>query len=293
MSDDSKLKPVTHTFDVRAMMASLGPLEILETHKLDTFDAVLRQYSRLCQPHNAKGSKSLHARDTTAPVYTSQAIRSRLESGQISNQLALLGHLEESSTTASNTPFFYEDAPDEVTTANILADAADNTESHMLNHIHLNTNAPWSAFICGSQGSGKSYTISCMLEGLLLKDPRIGNLNKASSAMVFHYDRIGSTKPTPCEIAALCSTGIKVKILVSPSNEDAMVEIYRKAYPEEFGKNLFVQCLYLRSADLNSERIQKFMASKVGGEKPLYMSVSIEADIKFIAVHGTKKSHSC
>jgi len=33
--------------------------------------------------------------------------------------------------------------------------------------IFLNTNAPWSAFICGSQGSGKSYTLSCMLENLL------------------------------------------------------------------------------------------------------------------------------
>ena len=34
--------------------------------------------------------------------------------------------------------------------------------------IFLNTNVPWSAFICGSQGSGKSHTLSCMLGILFL-----------------------------------------------------------------------------------------------------------------------------
>ena len=35
--------------------------------------------------------------------------------------------------------------------------------------IFLNTNPPVSSFICGSQGSGKSYTLSCMLENCLLQ----------------------------------------------------------------------------------------------------------------------------
>lgn len=30
--------------------------------------------------------------------------------------------------------------------------------------LFLNINAPWSAFICGSQGSGKSHTLSCIIE---------------------------------------------------------------------------------------------------------------------------------
>lgn len=29
--------------------------------------------------------------------------------------------------------------------------------------VFLNGNAPWSAFICGLQGSGKSHTLACML----------------------------------------------------------------------------------------------------------------------------------
>jgi hypothetical protein len=40
--------------------------------------------------------------------------------------------------------------------------------------VLLNTDAPWSAFLCGSQGSGKSHTLSCMLENCLLDDAQIG-----------------------------------------------------------------------------------------------------------------------
>jgi len=36
--------------------------------------------------------------------------------------------------------------------------------------ILQNTNAPISVFICGSQGSGKSYTMACMLENCLVPD---------------------------------------------------------------------------------------------------------------------------
>ena len=35
------------------------------------------------------------------------------------------------------------------------------------NLIYSNTSAPWSAFTCGQQGAGKSYTLSCLLENAL------------------------------------------------------------------------------------------------------------------------------
>lgn len=35
--------------------------------------------------------------------------------------------------------------------------------------VFLNGNAPWSAFICGLQGSGKSHTLACMLGLCLLR----------------------------------------------------------------------------------------------------------------------------
>ena len=39
-----------------------------------------------------------------------------------------------------------------------------------------NGNAPNSTFLCGSQGSGKSYTLSTILENCLVKDRRYGDL---------------------------------------------------------------------------------------------------------------------
>ncbi|KAF1946957.1 hypothetical protein EJ02DRAFT_492080 [Clathrospora elynae] len=39
--------------------------------------------------------------------------------------------------------------------------------------VLLNTNSPWSAFLCGSQGSGKLHALSCMLENCLLTDKTI------------------------------------------------------------------------------------------------------------------------
>ncbi|KAH0559631.1 hypothetical protein GP486_003854 [Trichoglossum hirsutum] len=54
--------------------------------------------------------------------------------------------------------------------------------------LFLNTDAPWSAFICGSQGSGKSHTLSCILENSLVSLPTLGALPKPLAALVFHYD---------------------------------------------------------------------------------------------------------
>jgi pantothenate kinase-related protein Tda10 len=42
--------------------------------------------------------------------------------------------------------------------------------------VFLNVNSPWSMFICGSQGSGKSHALSCVLESCLLSSPDLGQL---------------------------------------------------------------------------------------------------------------------
>lgn len=85
--------------------------------------------------------------------------------------------------------------------------------------IYFNISAPSSAFICGSQGSGKSYTLSCLLENCLLKSS-VSKLDNPLSGLVFHYDSfISDIRGTPCEAAHLSSNpNIKVRILCSPSN---------------------------------------------------------------------------
>ena len=47
--------------------------------------------------------------------------------------------------------------------------------------IMQNVHTPNSAFICGSQGSGKSYTLSCILENCLLPDRATGRLEQPST----------------------------------------------------------------------------------------------------------------
>ena len=140
------------------------------------------------------------------------------------------------------------------------------------NRLFVNMNAPWSAFICGSQGSGKSHTLSCMLEAALWQ-PDLGKLEKPLSAMVFHYDKFSSQV---CEAAYLSRKEIPVKVLVAPSNYKTMKKAYENmpGFPQNV-KKPDVKPLVLFEQQLNLERMMKLMA--VGGKDgnpPLYIEVS-------------------
>ena len=143
--------------------------------------------------------------------------------------------------------------------------------------IFLNVNTPWSAFICGSQGSGKSHTLSCMLESCLLPS-LLGKLPRPLAGMVFHYDKFTSfSSGQLCEAAYLCSSGIPVRVLVSPSNYWAMKEAYSNlpGLPNDSPKPNVVPML-LRDKHLNIQRIMNLMAvADKEGPMPLYMEVSV------------------
>lgn len=83
----------------------------------------------------------------------------------------------------------------------------------------LNVSIPSSTFICGSQGSGKSHTLSCMLENCLIPS-KAANLPSPLTGIVFHYDTfISDDMGTPCEVAYLSSLlGDRVRVLCSPTN---------------------------------------------------------------------------
>ncbi len=85
--------------------------------------------------------------------------------------------------------------------------------------LFFNISAPSSAFICGSQGSGKSHTLSCLLENCLMKS-RVSELENPLAGLLFHYDSFTSDeRGTPCEAAYLSSNpNIKVRVLCSPTN---------------------------------------------------------------------------
>lgn len=85
--------------------------------------------------------------------------------------------------------------------------------------IFFNIAAPSSTFICGSQGSGKSHTVSCLLENCLLPS-YASKLPHPLTGLVFHYDTfISDNGGSPCEAAFLSSNpNIKVRVLCSPTN---------------------------------------------------------------------------
>lgn len=142
----------------------------------------------------------------------------------------------------------------------------------------MNVDAPWSAFICGSQGSGKSYTLSCMVEGCLMPDSRLGTLSRPPCGVLFHYDPHNSL--APCE-AAYLSSHIPITILVSPSNFWQRERLYRSVRA-----NITVRPLLLKDEHLNVQRIQRLMAfTDANGALPLYMEVIMRI-LRKMAIQG-------
>ncbi|SPO05446.1 uncharacterized protein DNG_08133 [Cephalotrichum gorgonifer] len=133
--------------------------------------------------------------------------------------------------------------------------------------VFYNVSAPCSIFICGSQGSGKSHTLSCVLEGCLIPSD-VSKLSTPLAGLVFHYDTfISETGGAPCEAAFLASNSkATVRILCAPTNVRVIQETY-KNIPQ-----VSVEMLLLREEDLNTKRMMDLMA--VGeGNVPLYVHV--------------------
>lgn len=166
-----------------------------------------------------------------------------------------------------------------------LPDANDSAQAGKVdNRVFLNTNTPWSAFVCGSQGSGKSHTLSCMLEAALLQSQipnRLGKLPRPLAGIVFHYDKFaGLSKKQECEAAYLCSTGIPVKVLVSPASHGKMQRIYSNLEGVPSHLQPTVHPMLFEQQHLDVSRMLKLMAvDGTDSTRPLYMEVSASKDI--------------
>jgi hypothetical protein len=147
------------------------------------------------------------------------------------------------------------------------------------NMVYANMNEPWSAFICGSQGGGKSHTLSCLLENCLLSDSPVGVLPNPLAGLVFHYDKFTSATTTQlCEAAYLCSSGVPVRVLVSPSNYHNMVRLYSNlpGLPPHVRPPRVVP-LYLQEQQLNASNMLSLMAASNGSKSaPLYLEVLVQ-----------------
>lgn len=144
--------------------------------------------------------------------------------------------------------------------------------------LYLNTNAPFSAVVCGVQGSGKSHSVSVMLESMMIPDlDIIGSQKKALSGLVLHFGEAGTTTQ-PCEAAYLGLSKIggftapKVRVYVTPTSLSKMTTIY-----ERLGFDVEVSALLLTQSELDAKSFLSLMAvgTTSTDRTPLYMRVAL------------------
>jgi hypothetical protein len=141
--------------------------------------------------------------------------------------------------------------------------------------VYANHSEPWSAFICGLQGMGKSHSLATMLENCLFESHQYGKAPNPLTAMAFHFDPYSSTYSTQhCELAYFCNAGIDVRVLVSPRNLKPMKTHYENlsGLPAD-AKRPRVFPLKFSEMQLNNASIKALMSFGGSTSQPLYMSV--------------------
>ncbi|MBW0526223.1 hypothetical protein O181_065938 [Austropuccinia psidii MF-1] len=153
--------------------------------------------------------------------------------------------------------------------------ARDFPKNLQIPKLYINTNTPFSAIICGVQGSGKSHSASVLLEGCLINDKRIGNLPKPLIGLCLHYDP--GQANLPCEAAYLAiktnnpqitnpsPPKVPVTVLVSPHYIGKMKSVYSKI------NQVKILPFYISQSSLNASRILSLMGFTEGLVMPLYL----------------------
>lgn len=226
---------------------------------MDEWDSTLAYREGYLTPGDSKAGETDNVRKEeimTTPLF-SVDVAKKLDANGFSDlfpQYGLLGRMEK-----------IHDAEILSDEAQVESEQAPDKLGH--DHVFLNMNTPFSAFICGSQGSGKSHTLSCMLESALIES-NLGKMARPLAAIVFYWDKTGNQ---PCEAAYLCSSGIPVTVLASPSNVHDMKEAYGKL---PGAAKPVVRPLLFSQKHLNKQRMMKLMAADSGSTQALYMAVS-------------------
>ncbi len=103
--------------------------------------------------------------------------------------------------------------------AGVVEDTVANGAPAKDPRLFYNVAAPSSIFICGRHGSGKSHTLSVLLENSLAPSDA-STLPRPLTGIVFHYDRfVSDDSGAPCEAAYLSSNpSVKVRVLCAPTN---------------------------------------------------------------------------
>ncbi|KAH7555666.1 hypothetical protein BM1_07289 [Bipolaris maydis] len=208
---------------------------------------VRERHALLLPDNNSENSATIDYL-TNSPLFTTHALAQDVPVApqMRPSQCGLLAALSLERHDASDKPPFHQDDADR--------------------RLFFNVTTPSSIFICGSQGSGKSHTLSCLLENCLA-DSDATILPRPLSALLFHYDTfISDDGGSPCEAAFLASlSGVQVRVVCAPTNIRTIQRTYQHL-------NVNVEPLQIDSYDLNTKRILDLMAVKPEeGSIPLYV----------------------
>jgi hypothetical protein len=157
--------------------------------------------------------------------------------------------------------------------------------------MFLNTNTPFSAFICGVQGSGKSHTTACILENSLIPSKNLGHLERPLSALVFSYGHFSGDGSgySISEAAFLASPSPqfprgahikRINVLVSPSNFVRISKLYLRL------PNVTVTKFMLDPRKLDIDIMLTLMNVSESEEQPLYMA-QVTQILREMATTGT------
>lgn len=154
--------------------------------------------------------------------------------------------------------------------------------------LFQNTNVPFSTFICGVQGSGKSHTTACMLENSLISSPYLGSLQAPVSALVFSFGEFSNgglgfdiSEATSLAEPNTTLRGHRVKrvtVLTSPSNP-AIKKLYQRM------PNINVIPFKIKAKTLDIGTLLTLMAVSEKSEVPLYMA-RVESILRVIATES-------
>jgi hypothetical protein len=135
-------------------------------------------------------------------------------------------------------------------------------------------NAPFSAVVCGVQGSGKSHTVSVLLENMFIPHcSPIGSLEKALCGLVLHFGEGGpSSRPSEAAWVGVSNVhniqGPPVRVYVSRSSLNTMRRVYAP-----LGDNVTVEPLYFSESELDAQAFLSMMAVGSSESAPLYVQI--------------------
>ncbi|KAG2751063.1 hypothetical protein P692DRAFT_20831735 [Suillus brevipes Sb2] len=140
--------------------------------------------------------------------------------------------------------------------------------------LYVNTNTPFTAVVCGVQGSGKSHTVSVLLENMLIpKLQEIGSLQQPLAGLVLHFGEggIGSLPSEAAWVGVPSMEGVrtpKVRVFVSKSSLNTMKAVYAP-----LGKNVEVVPLLFNETELDAQAFLSMMAVGSSDSAPLYIQI--------------------